>query len=280
MIDIRGKHNSAKVFTDNVDNATISQIYTLCNLEVYTDSNIRIMPDCHAGAGCTVGATMTITNAITPNLVGIDIGCGMLAIKLKENRVNLPEIDSVIHKYIPSGGNVNDNQNNSTISHVEDLRCINKKAKIRVDLAYKSLGTLGGGNHFIEIDKDSQGDLWLVIHTGSRHLGIEVCDFYQKAGYDYLKFEINQGNRHTKQEELIKKLKIEGRFKDIAKEVDKFNKQYTEKNPLIPFELAYVSGELFDDYIHDMEIVQLHAKCNREEIAKKILKYLIQFITI
>lgn len=272
MFDIKGKYNTARVFTDLVDNATISQINTLCNLEVYKDSKIRIMPDCHAGKGCTVGTTMTITDAVTPNLVGVDIGCGMLAIKLKEQRIDLPNFDSIVRKFVPSGGSVHDDPRASKTVDVEELRCINRKARIRPLLAYQSVGTLGGGNHFIEIDRDSEDNLWLVIHTGSRHLGIEVCDFYQKAGYDYLKFEINNGNRKTKQAELVERLKSEGRHKDIYKEVNKFNKEYTEINPRIPFELAYVTGELFEDYLHDMKIVQEHARCNRAEIARILIK--------
>lgn len=198
--------------------------------------------------------------------------CGMLAVKLKEKKIDLPNFDSIVRKFIPSGGSVHDDPRESKTIDVEELRCINRKAKIRPLLAYQSVGTLGGGNHFIEIDRDSEDNLWLVIHTGSRHLGIEVCDFYQKAGYDYLKFEINKGNRKTKQAELIEKLKSEGRHKDINKEVNRFNKEYTEINPSIPFELAYVTGELFEDYLHDMKIVQEHARCNRAEIARILIK--------
>lgn len=272
MFEIVGKFNSAKVFTDIVDNATISQIQTLCNLEIYKDSQIRIMPDCHAGKGCTVGTTMTLHGAVTPNLVGIDIGCGMLAIKLKEKKIDLPNFDSIVRKNIPSGGSVNKEPNEQGTVDIEELSCIKRKAPIRVTLAYQSVGTLGGGNHFIEIDRDANGDLWLVIHTGSRHLGIEVCNYYQKAGYDYLKFQINKGNRQTKQQELIEKLKAEGRSKEVHKEVERFNKGYTEQNPRIPFELAYVTDDLYNDYIHDMRIVQAHAKCNREKIARVLLK--------
>lgn len=138
MLELRGKHNIAKVYTDVIGNETISQIIALCNSEVYRDSKIRIMPDCHAGVGCVIGTTMTIKDAVTPNLVGVDIGCGMLTVKLKEKRIDLPALDSIIRKYIPSGPNVHSEPKN-TESRVEELRCIENKAPIRVDLAYNSI---------------------------------------------------------------------------------------------------------------------------------------------
>lgn len=270
MLELYGKHNNAKVYTDSIDNPTTSQIITLCNQEFLKNSKIRIMPDCHAGKGCTVGTTMTITDAATPNLVGIDIGCGMLAIKLKEKRVDLPTFDSIVRKYVPSGGSVHDNPN-SCGPNLENLRCYGK-AKIRTSLASCSIGTLGGGNHFIELDKDSNGDIWLVIHTGSRHLGIEVCDYYQKEAYTRLKFIANNGNLKTKTDELINKLKSEGRSTEISKEVKRFKAGYTEVEPDVPYELAYCTEDLLSDYIHDMEIVQEFASVNRAQIAKILLK--------
>lgn len=273
MIELRGKHNTCKVYTDNIDNATIGQLTALLNQESVAGSQIRIMPDCHSGTGCVIGTTMTLTDKVIPNLVGVDIGCGMLAVKLKERRVDLPNLDSVIRKYVPSGGNVHDEtREDYTSLRVDSLRCFGK-AKIRSDLAYKSVGTLGGGNHFIELDKDSNGDLWLVIHTGSRHLGIEICNYYQDLAYTKLKDEYNNGSRKEKIDDLINRLKAEGKQRDISKELDKFNKSYKEENPSVPHELAYVQGENFDDYIHDMDLVQKHAVCNRAEIARVILKY-------
>ena len=270
MFSVNGKFNSAKIFTDCIDNPTISQIMTLCNIEAYKESQIRIMPDCHAGKGCTVGTTMTITDAVTPNLVGVDIGCGMLAIKLKEKRVDLPAFDSIIRKYVPCGAAVHDYPRMAG-PDLENLRCYGK-ANIREMLAYCSIGTLGGGNHFIELDKDSNGDIWLVIHTGSRHLGIEVCDYYQKQAYLDLKFKANKGNLQTKTNELIEQLKSEGRHKEISKRVKEFKSNYTEVEPEVPYELAYCTGELLDDYLHDMDLVQQFSCANRAQIAKVILK--------
>ena len=270
MIEIPGKYNTAKVYTDNIDKATISQIMTLCNQKQFKGSMIRIMPDCHAGKGCTVGTTMSITNAVTPNLVGIDIGCRILSVKLKEKRVNLPEFDSIVRKNIPSSGDVH-SEPHGDCPDLSKLRCF-KSGKIRKDLAECSIGTLGGGNHFIEIDKDSEGNLWLVIHTGSRHLGIEVCNHYQNAAWARLKFIKNNGNLQTKTVELIESLKSSGRSKDIEKEVLRFKKEYIELNPDVPYELAYCTDQLLEDYLHDMEIVQEFAACNRAEIARILLK--------
>ena len=275
MIELRGKYNTAKVFTDNIDSATIGQVTALLNQESIKDTQIRIMPDCHSGAGCVIGTTMTIKDKVIPNLVGVDIGCGMLVVKLKEKRIDLPKLDSIIKQYIPSGGSVNSQPKMfKTSLDAENLKCYGKNgANIRPMLAYQSVGTLGGGNHFIEIDKDSEGNLYLVIHTGSRHLGLEVCDYYQNAGYEQLKIKHNDGTKKEKINELVEKLRAEKRYDEIKPAVQKLSKEYKESNPGIPFELAYVEGELFNDYIYDMERVQKHASCNREEIARLILKY-------
>lgn len=186
MIELQGKYNKCKVFTNNIDNETISQLINLLNQEFVKDSQIRIMPDTHAGKGCVIGTTITITDKIVPNLVGVDIGCGMLAIKLKDKNIDLPNLDSVIRRYIPSGFNIHD-------SAIADSHAADIIAQVDVDKAYKSLGTLGGGNHFIEVDIDKDGNYWLVIHTGSRHLGIEVCDYYQNLAYENLKLKEHNG---------------------------------------------------------------------------------------
>lgn len=275
MIELNGKHNTCKVFTDNIDSATIGQLTALLNQESVEGNQIRIMSDCHSGKGSVIGTTMTLSNRkVIPNIVGVDIGCGMLAIKLKERRVDLPKLDSVIRKHIPSGGEVNqDDKKSKTTLDVGDLRCFGKPgARIREILAYQSVGTLGGGNHFVELDKDSKGNIWLVIHTGSRHLGLEVCDYYQEESYRRIKDKVNGGAKKAKIDELITRLKEEGLHKEISKEIDKFNKNYKEITPSVPFELAYCEEDLFDDYIHDMKMVQEHASCNRAEIARIIMK--------
>lgn len=183
MIELTGKYNTAKVFTDNIDEATVSQVIQLLNQPFLKDSLIRIMPDCHAGKGCVVGTTMTINDAIVPNLVGVDIGCGMLAVKLNKKDINLSELDDVINKHVPAGFNVHP-RSIKKFEKIEEMNCAPQFDSKIISRAYDSLGTLGGGNHFIEVNKDCQGNLWLVIHTGSRHLGVAVCSYYQNKAIE------------------------------------------------------------------------------------------------
>lgn len=258
MLELKGKYNIAKVFTDNIDAETISQVICLLNQDYVKDSKIRIMPDCHAGAGCVIGTTMTLTDKACPNLVGVDIGCGMLAVRITEKDVDLPKLDDVINEYVPAGFNVND-EPLGNFSHLNNLA-----APADVSLAYRSIGSLGGGNHFIELDKDNDGSLWFVIHTGSRHLGLEVAKHYQELAYKQLKDSDVGG----KIKAVIADLKAEGREKEIEKTIQALKMQ----EPHIPKSLCYVSGQAFKDYIHDMEIVQKHAELNRKYIANTVIK--------
>lgn len=184
MIEIKGKYNRAKIFTDVVDSASIAQVLELCNQEFTKDSRIRLMPDIHAGAGCTIGTTMTITDKVVPNLVGVDIGCGMETIRIKESHLELQKLDQLIYEKIPSGFAIRDkvhryfNQIN-----LQDLYCVEHINLLRAE---KSIGTLGGGNHFIEADQDEEGNIYIVVHSGSRHLGVEVAKYYQETGYQVL----------------------------------------------------------------------------------------------
>ncbi|MCM1256801.1 MAG: RtcB family protein [Roseburia sp.] len=235
MIELRGKYNEAKIFTDVVDEASISQLMLLLNQEFVAGSKIRLMPDIHAGMGCTIGTTMTISDKIVPNLVGVDIGCGMETIQIKEKHIELQKLDKMIYEKIPSGFNVREkNHRYLEKINLEDLYCYKH---IDTRRAEKSLGTLGGGNHFIEADKDDEGNIYVVVHSGSRHLGLEVANFYQEEGYKVLN----------------------GTDKNI-------------KRTNIPRQLAYVSFELFDQYIHDMKIVQEYAKLNRQAMMDEIIK--------
>ena len=267
MLELKGKYNNCKVFTDNIDNETISQLTNLLNQKFTSDSQVRIMSDTHAGKGCVIGTTMTITDRIVPNLVGVDIGCGMRVVKLAEKHLDLPNLDSVIHKYVPAGFEIHKEALAS--SGAADIL-----APVNVDKAFKSLGTLGGGNHFIEVDADKNGDYWLVIHTGSRHLGIEVCDYYQSLAYENLKLKQHDGK--TIQElsrELVANYTKADRKKEISKALKKLRSDYKATHVTVPFELAYLEGQAMQDYLHDMKLVQEHAKINRETIAKQILKY-------
>ena len=264
MIEVKGKYNEAKVYTETIEEVAMNQIKDLCNQEFTKGSKIRIMPDVHAGAGCTIGTTMSITDKIVPNLVGVDIGCGMETIQIKNSHLELEKLDKLIYEKIPSGFHVRDKAHrfNDEID-LNELRC-KKEGKINIDRAIKSLGTLGGGNHFIEASKDDEGNIYIVIHSGSRHLGLEVASFYQEEGYKDL-----NGNTKEDVTKLIKEYKESGRDKEIQKAMKELNKRVVTE---IPRQLAYVSGQLFDDYIHDMKIVQKFAMLNRKAMMDEIIK--------
>ena len=262
MIEIKGKYNEAKIFTDVVDSASIAQVQELCNQEFAAGSRIRLMPDIHAGAGCTIGTTMTITDRVVPNLVGVDIGCGMETTRIREGRLELQKLDKLIYEKIPSGFSIRDKAHRY-LSQIDlsELCCARHVDLLRAE---KSIGTLGGGNHFIEVDKDDEGNLYIVVHSGSRHLGVEVAAYYQEAGYKVL----NRTDDASLQA-LVAQMKAEGREKEIQKELKKLKNL---KQTSIPKALAYVSGELFEQYIHDMKIVQHFAMLNRQAMMDEIVK--------
>lgn len=262
MLEVKGKYNSAKIFTDVVDEASVAQVIELCNQPFTAKSRIRMMPDIHAGAGCTVGTTMTITDKVVPNLVGVDIGCGMETVHLREQHLELQKLDKLIRAKIPSGFSIREKAHRYFDEiDLTELYCYRQINPLRAE---KSLGTLGGGNHFIEVDRDDEGGLYLVIHSGSRHLGLEVAAWYQNEAYQRL-------NKSSKSDEaaLIAKLKSEGRDKEIQKAIRKLK---NTKQTSIPKPLAYAEGELFEQYIHDMRIIQRFAMLNRRAIADDILK--------
>lgn len=258
---IQGKFNQAKIFTDVVDDGAVAQIQSICDSPVFSQSKIRVMPDVHAGAGCTIGTTMTITDKVVPNMVGVDIGCGMELIRIRERNLDLNALDNLIYERIPSGFNIR-NERHDFAKRIDlgQLRCA---GKVSIDTAYKSLGSLGGGNHFIETDKDDEGNIYIVVHSGSRHLGTEVAEYYQEEGYRTL-----CGNSGRQIQELIKRLKAEGRAQQIQSAIESAKKNSTK----IPYELAYVEGELFDDYIHDMRLVQQFAVLNRQAMIDEIVQ--------
>lgn len=262
MLEVKGKYNSAKIFTDVVDKASVAQVIELCNQPFTAKSRIRMMPDIHAGAGCTVGTTMTITDKVVPNLVGVDIGCGMETVHLREQHLELQKLDKLIRAKIPSGFSIREKAHRYFDEiDLTELYCYRQINPLRAE---KSLGTLGGGNHFIEVDRDDEGGLYLVIHSGSRHLGLEVAAWYQNEAYQRL-------NKSSKSDEaaLIAKLKSEGRDKEIQKAIRKLK---NTKQTSIPKPLAYAEGELFEQYIHDMRIIQRFAMLNRRAISDDILK--------
>ena len=262
MIEIKGKYNEAKIFTVVVDSASIAQVQELCNQEFAAGSRIRLMPDIHAGKGCTIGTTMTITDRVVPNLVGVDIGCGMETARIRKGRLELQKLDKLIYEKIPSGFSIRDKAHRY-LSQIDlnELYCARHVDLLRAE---KSIGTLGGGNHFIEVDKDDEGNLYIVVHSGSRHLGVEVAGYYQEAGYKVL----NRTDDASLQA-LVAQMKAEGREKEIQKELKKLKNL---KQTSIPKALAYVSGELFEQYIHDMKIVQHFAMLNRQAMMDEIVK--------
>ena len=262
MIEVQGKYNKAKIFTDVVDSSSIAQVLELCNQEFAAGSRIRMMPDIHAGAGCTIGTTMTIADKVVPNLVGVDISCGLETVRISEKSVDLQKLDQIIHEKIPSGFAIR-NKAHDYLNRVNlnELCCV---SHVKMSRAEKSIGTLGGGNHFIEMDKDDDGNLYLVIHSGSRHLGVEVANYYQEEGYKALNHADDTAIR-----ELVSRLKAEGREKQIEKEIKRV-KNLKQTN--IPKSLAYVSGELFEQYIHDMKIVQHYAMLNRQAMVDEIVR--------
>lgn len=261
MIEVHGEYNTATIFTDVVDEASITQIKQLCDQTFTAGSKIRLMPDVHAGAGCTIGTTMTITDKVVPNLVGVDIGCGMEVVKIAEHDLDLQALDQLIYKKIPSGFDIREVPHKyAEKAGLEELCCYDK---IHSHRALLSIGTLGGGNHFIEADCDDAGNIYIVIHSGSRHLGVEVASYYQNEGFLSLHSATLDEVR-----ELIAQLKAEGRHKEIQKEVDALKHS---KRTDIPKDLSYVSGRTFEKYVHDMRIVQRFAVLNRQAMMDEIV---------
>lgn len=261
---VKGKYNEAIIFTDVVEETAIDQIQTLCNQAFVAGSKIRIMPDVHTGAGATIGTTMTIEDKIVPNLVGVDIGCGMETLKIKNKHIELQKLDKLIYEKIPAGFNIRENPH----PYMEDidltaLRCL-KNAKINLNRAERSLGTLGGGNHFIEVNKDSHNAIYITIHSGSRHLGLEVAKYYQEMAYRAL----NQ-NAPEDIEALIVEYKKTGRTIEIQRAIEDLKAANTS---IVPKALAYVEGQWMVDYLHDMKIVQEYAALNRKAMMCELVK--------
>lgn len=261
MIEIQGKYNKAIVYTDYLDTSAYKEILDLCNQGIYKDSTIRIMPDVHAGMGCVIGLTMTIHDKVCPNLVGVDIGCGMITCKLGKIDIDLEDLDRFIRENIPSGQEIHGVAQAGLVYEdwLNTLVCANN---VDMNRALCSLGTLGGGNHFIEIDEDKEGNKYLIIHSGSRYLGKQVCNHYQRLAYNKLK-----NNRDAK-EELIATLKAQGREKEIQQALKNM------KMPKIRKDTAYLEGEDMSHYLHDLYMVQDYAEDNREKIAEAIIRYL------
>lgn len=262
MFEINGAYAAAKVYADIVDPTAISQITELCSQPFAQGASIRIMPDVHAGKGCTIGTTMTITDKIVPNLVGVDIGCGMEIAVLKETHIEPQRLDKIIREKIPAGFAVREKPHQ--FAQNIDLLSLYCFDHINESRALCSIGTLGGGNHFIEVERGSDGTLYLVIHSGSRHLGVEVAGWYQEEAYRRL-------NKSSDADvaALIAQLKQEGRQREISGAIKAL--KHT-KHTNVPKHLAYCEGELFSQYLHDMQIVQEFASLNRRAMLREIVK--------
>lgn len=257
---ITGRHNSATIYTDVIEEHAISQIKQICDEAAFAKSKIRIMPDVHAGAGCTIGTTMTIIDKIVPNMVGVDIGCGMEVAELNARNIDFAKLDKLIYDNIPFGMTCRKKQHAyASKVNLKELKCY---SKINAELAYRSVGTLGGGNHFIEVDTDENGSMYLIVHSGSRHLGLEVANYYQTQAYKTL-----SGNSDTQIKEIIARLKAQGKQQLIELEIEKAKKNKAKIDP----DMAYLTGTLFKDYIHDMKIIQNYAVVNRQAMVDEIV---------
>lgn len=267
MKQIIGKVNTAIVYTDIIEDAAAEQIKTLCDQPFVEKCKIRIMPDVHAGSGCVIGFTADLGKLVIPNIVGVDIGCGMLTIELGKEPVNFEKLDNVIRQFVPAGMNIHETPVEE-FPLLENLLC---KDRLKYsDRIRGSIGTLGGGNHFIEVDVDEDGNHYLVIHTGSRNLGKQVANYYQQLAWDSLFGSISA---QQIREQMIQEYKEQGRTAELQQALKQFNRQKQEAD--IPKELCYLTGASRDAYLHDMSICQQYATLNRQTIANQILIHLL-----
>lgn len=263
-IEIKGKVNTALCYAKVVEEEAIGQIRRMCDYAIAEDSKIRIMPDVHAGKGCTIGTTMTITDKVVPNVVGVDIGCGMYTVNLGKDDVDFEKLDEAAH-FIPSGREVWEGRQERF--DLTGLHCY-RELKDAKRLA-RSLGTLGGGNHFIEIDEATDGTKYLIIHSGSRNLGKQVAELYQK-----LAINLNRGYGEylKKRDEIISSYKEQGRRSEIQSALKQLQWQVYESPVSIPEDLCYLEGKYLEDYLHDVDICQVFARRSREKMAEIILE--------
>lgn len=265
MIKIAGKYNTAKVFTDVLEDSCLEQIKALLDLEAFSDASVRIMPDCHAGSGCVIGFTADLGDKIIPNIVGVDIGCGMLTLKLGKLELDYNKLDEVIFHNVPCGRNIHDKR---LVAYpaLEELHCYRELKDAKA--IERAIGTLGGGNHFIEVDADENGCKYLVIHTGSRGLGKQVADYYQQTAIG-----LHTGmEKLWQQEELLKQeMKAAGQRNEIQAALKDLRNRFQPAEPDMPLDLCYLSGVYSEYYLHDMKICQEYADKNRWMIASQIM---------
>jgi len=257
-----------KIFTNNIEEQALNQVYTLTKLPAFADCKIRIMPDVHAGAGCVIGFTADLGDKVIPNIVGVDIGCGMLVVELGKVDIDLEKLDAAVHAVVPAGMSVHDHAfADIYTNYLENLICYPKLKNL--DHIASSMGTLGGGNHFVEVDQDDEGNKYLVIHSGSRNLGKQVAEIYQQLAIDTMSGKVNY---REKLNELIAEYKAAGRQTELQEAIAQFNKEFKEQHPDIPNELCYLEGQNRKDYLYDMNICQGFAIENRITIACNIMR--------
>jgi len=269
MLVLKGKYSTARVYTDNLEPEAAAQVIELCNQDFCKDSQIAIMPDTHAGKGCVIGFTANLGDKVIPNIVGVDIGCGMTTVELGKLHIDLEKMDEVIRKWVPSGMSVHEGRI-ARFPKLLELFCYRDLTNTkRIE---RSIGTLGGGNHFIELDKDDEGNIYLVIHSGSRNLGNQVAHIYQNLAIDIC---AGKEDYFLKREKLIADYKEEGKRNLIQSALKELKAKYEDMFPSYPKELCFLTGSYREKYLHDMNICQEYASLNRETMANTILDKLL-----
>ena len=263
-MEIRGRCGVAIAYAKVIEEEAIEQIRRMCDYEFTEGASIRIMPDVHWGKGCTIGTTMTVRDKVVPNLVGVDIGCGMYTVNLGKGEIDLVRFDEAAH-FVPSGRGLWEGRQEKF--DLLALRCY-RSLKDTKRIA-RSLGTLGGGNHFIEIDRSADGTNYLVIHTGSRNLGKQVAEYYQNIAID---LSHGKDELFRARDELIRRYKAEGRRSELQEAIKALNRDFKARVAEIPADLAFLFGSYLEDYLHDIEICQSFARRNREVIARVLLE--------
>ncbi len=257
-----------KIYTDEVDELAKKQISKLLAQPAFADAKVRIMPDVHAGKGCVIGFTADLGDKVIPNIVGVDIGCGMLTVNLGKKKPDFAGLDEIMHRNIPSGMFVR----GEPIERFEELQALHCLPHLeKVKRLECSLGTLGGGNHFVEVDADTQGNYYLIIHSGSRNLGKQVCELYQQEAINQ---RAGRGNRAEREAALIAELKAQGRLSEIQSSICALRAEWYAAQPDVPEDLCYLEGEARKRYLDDMKICQLFALRNREVMAEIIVQRL------
>ena len=267
MQEIKGNYNTAKVFIDSLEDTCREQIKSLLDQEPFRDAKVRIMPDCHAGKSCVIGFTADLGDKIIPNIVGVDIGCGMLTVELGKIDIDYARLDEVIRNYVPSGREVNEGRL-MRFPKIQEMKCF--RELVDTKKMERAIGSLGGGNHFIEIDTDDERNKYLVIHTGSRKLGIQVCDIYQRKAIG-----LHTGKQALwDEEERIKaEYKAAGRRTEIHEVLMELHRNFRQTPPDVPLDLCFLTGKYSQDYLYDMKICQEFADENRHMIARQIIEH-------